>query len=827
MMMESSNMHWSRPSLRAWGIRSAAIAGKLRRFLVPSGITLLLACLVCLFFWRVLFFRESFHIPYDLADYHYGLTHEVFVGLKRGYFALWDPYNYSGIPLVGNINAQMFYPPTLLFLKLSDWIHGSFPYHLMEWLQIAHYIVAGVCAYLLARSFSLSRVAAILVAVVYQFGEFFASQTQHLGAINGAAWTPLVFYFLKRAHDARRLVYASWAGVCLALTILAGFPAMITSAVVVISTACLFVFAAKLKAHTWSEAKFVLIALAITIGCGVGLTAIQLLPSAELSNHSVAAEHHSEVGLGGMPAEAYMSFFVPNILGSTNPAYWGGVNFTFAYFYLGIAPVFLMVVGLLCPRKSETFLVLSVTLFSLFWVLGEVLPLSSWIWLALPPSIRGGIYTFCTRASFDLGVALLAGFGLEQLKNGINDTSSRGRIKLLLKFVALLVLAMIVLNLMLLSNAAATEYGKPERERLVIITQGITMAVILLLLTAGLIYWRVAGYVRGSTSAWLLVLITIIDLFGSGSGKRFNTSFGSRKLLNTPDTIEGQGYPLDVIKTDPDYQRGNFSRMESNTFGRGWLTTSRLWQIENANGDDPFLLKDYVRFRALIGEAVGTRQFVLKKPESKLLDLLSVKLVVTQSNGDHLQDQPSLRRVGDHFYRVYLNPDFLPRAFLVTRVTVEENLDAVFRHMASPEYEPRRYLVIEETTARRLGNLDSFNNSTTQESEGTARILSHTPNTITISVASAAEAFLVLSEIYYPGWRAYVDGHEEDLVRANGILRAVRLKAGNHQVEFRYQPYSLYAGATMSGITLLLILSTSVFSFRASKRDETIKANLN
>jgi uncharacterized membrane protein YfhO len=84
-----------------------------------------------------------------------------------------------------------------------------------------------------------------------------------------------------------------------------------------------------------------------------------------------------------------------------------------------------------------------------------------------------------------------------------------------------------------------------------------------------------------------------------------------------------------------------------------------------------------------------------------------------------------------------------------------------------------------------------------------------------------------LSEIYYPGWRAYVDGHEEELVRANGILRAVRIKAGNHQVEFRYQPYSLYAGATISGITLLLILSTSVFSFRASKRDETIKANLN
>ena len=116
----------------------------------PLTTVALLASLVCLFFWKVLFYPERYHVPYDLYEYHYPLTHEVFVGLKEGYIPLWDPYVYSGIPLLGNINAQLFYPPTLLLLKLSDWILGSFPLRMMEYLQIFHYLIAGLGAYLLA-----------------------------------------------------------------------------------------------------------------------------------------------------------------------------------------------------------------------------------------------------------------------------------------------------------------------------------------------------------------------------------------------------------------------------------------------------------------------------------------------------------------------------------------------------------------------------------------------------------------------------------------------------------------------------------------------------
>ena len=66
--------------------------------------------------------------------------------------------------------------------------------------------------------------------------------------------------------------------------------------------------------------------------------------------------------------------------------------------------------------------------------------------------------------------------------------------------------------------------------------------------------------------------------------------------------------------------------------------------------------------------------------------------------------------------------------------------------------------------------------------------------------------WLVLADTYYPGWRVFVDGVEGRIYRADYVLRAVPLATGSHQVEFVYEPMSFKVGATISGITLLLVL---------------------
>ena len=89
---------------------------------------------------------------------------------------------------------------------------------------------------------------------------------------------------------------------------------------------------------------------------------------------------------------------------------------------------------------------------------------------------------------------------------------------------------------------------------------------------------------------------------------------------------------------------------------------------------------------------------------------------------------------------------------------------------------------------------------------GTAQITVYRHNTVRISTDAAARRFLVLCDMNYPGWNVYVDGVQAELVAADGIFRGVAVPPGQHEVEFRFEPPRLYAGAAAS-LTCLLVLA--------------------
>src|SRR5262249_15972974 len=154
-------------------------------------------------------------------------------------------------------------------------------------------------------------------------------------------------------------------------------------------------------------------------------------------------------------------------------------------------------VCILCPRRPEVLFILALTVFSAFWWLGEVVPLSTWIGLVMPGVVKGGVYPYVTRAFSDLGIALLAGFGFDLLTDGLIGRQ-RSEIGRLLKFFALLIIVLIAVSLLLHANIAALEHGKPGRARLISMVQGIHVLILLLLLSGGAIYWRLRGYLKGS-----------------------------------------------------------------------------------------------------------------------------------------------------------------------------------------------------------------------------------------------------------------------------------------------------------------------------------------
>lgn len=154
------------------------------------------------------------------------------------------------------------------------------------------------------------------------------------------------------------------------------------------------------------------------------------------------------------------------------------------------------------------------------------------------------------------------------------------------------------------------------------------------------------------------------------------------------------------------------------------------------------------------------------------------------------------------YLMIYENTRSLPRAWLATAelVTTEEEELRVIRTGKLPgglAWEPLQTALVEAPTGINLAGAVT---------PGSAKVTRHEPNQIDVKTVSATPSLLVLSENHYPGWRAQVDGQAVDVLRVDYNLRGVTVPAGNHLVEFVYQPGSVLAGLIISLLTLVALV---------------------
>ena len=80
-----------------------------------------------------------------------------------------------------------------------------------------------------------------------------------------------------------------------------------------------------------------------------------------------------------------------------------------------------------------------------------------------------------------------------------------------------------------------------------------------------------------------------------------------------------------------------------------------------------------------------------------------------------------------------------------------------------------------------------------------------------VQTSSSSPSFLVTSDVYYPGWRASLDGAPVQLFRADYALRGVQVPAGRHVVKFEFVPRTFYYGAALSALSLLVLAGLMAF----------------
>jgi hypothetical protein len=185
-----------------------------------------------------------------------------------------------------------------------------------------------------------------------------------------------------------------------------------------------------------------------------------------------------------------------------------------------------------------------------------------------------------------------------------------------------------------------------------------------------------------------------------------------------------------------------------------------------------------------------------------LFDLLNVKYVIGHRNTPlDKKFVPVFDGSGD--IRVYENKNVLPRAMLVPSAELARNADEALALIRTPGFEPKKTVILEGATARGLAQSSApdYTVSSTQ----------YRLNEITLQVDGSGKGYLVLADVYYPGWRAFVDGKDTEILRANYLFRAVPIEAGKHEVRFVYQPQTLYVGAALGILTLAGLIGWSIW----------------
>ena len=185
-----------------------------------------------------------------------------------------------------------------------------------------------------------------------------------------------------------------------------------------------------------------------------------------------------------------------------------------------------------------------------------------------------------------------------------------------------------------------------------------------------------------------------------------------------------------------------------------------------------------------------------------------------------ISDQGRFRLAHSGDVKIYENLNVLPRAFVVPRARVADDDSTALEAMQDPAFDPSSEVVLHldgdpndsQIDQQRL--LPGAGLAARELSGAEATIAQYRPERVVIDVGLDEPGYLVLTDAWYPGWQASVDGEPVAVHRADLIFRAIALEPGKHRVTFVFRPLSWLVGTVASLFGLVLLIVISARSFR-------------
>ena len=775
-------------------------------YLALSFLTLLVLCFGGEMVWgdKVPFFR-------DLGLYFYPIRFSVAESFKAGELPLWDRHMAMGYPLLADFQSGAFYPPSLVYLLLPFFaaIRATF---------IIHYLVASTGAYLLFRRWRYPVLLAVVAGVLFTLGGTMVSLINLLNHFQAAVWLPWVVYFTDKLLRVR-----SWQNFLLLTGILtvqflAGSPEVyiMTQGLVLVYGTCATEGAAFVG-------KFFLTLAGANLVVA-GISTAQILPTLELFRESRASAPMtlSEATSWSLrPVHLLNFFFVDKEIDAaayTSPKLFfsNKTPFMISYYLGAIAPIGTLLWAYYARLKEKILIVALITL-SLALAMGIYTPLYPFLFAHMP---FFNIFRFPEKFAF-LTYALVLFATLRGLRAFVEAEDWKRALvpPLLLGLVGLLAYSDLRWDPAPVSRFIETSIENPigpawtlKRTALVFFQFETALALFFGLLVILLL--KKSGKLRPSLFTGLLLIVVFIDLYAAHRPYQFLFSadvYKNPKVLDRPDAEPNRlFYYPGSGNLHPSYfslpKELPLTAFHSLVFHNLLPNSGVLFGFDYMQEIDALGRWPYLEF-LWVARKLEPRQIYT------LLGSLNVRYITAfkelpASSGVTLARQDP--QTNSWFYRINR---VAPRVYIVPNAIEEKNPSEVLLRLASDDFDPSTQVVLSQ--APQLPSKNPLHAS--------AKITSYENMRVDINATLSAPGILVLADSYYPGWRVYIDGKEGEILRANLFFRGVKLLAGAHRVEFRYEPESFRIGVWISLATVAaLVLVTAMLSLGKRRRQRRV-----
>jgi len=683
---------------------------------------------------------NPFEFPYNWfsdGPIYSGFKYNIYWAAKDG-FPVWTKTVFSGMPMLENLGIYaVLYPLNTFFAFIQ-------PEYIFGISLIIHFLLSALFMYLFMKEITNDKLISFLSTLILVLSGWFIMHiaTGHIQVITGLPWIIALFYLLEKLLKNSSLKYQILLGVSLALLFLTGHIQYFIYSV----TALVIYFLVK-NFYTLKKFKKNIFKLAISLIIAVVLVSPQLFLFYRFymnSNRSRGVSWWFATRIS-FPPYHLITAAIPEFFGTPlDHSYLSTSNFWNLCIYIGIFPLILVLLTFLFRRDKTTAPFFILLIFSLLFSMGQHTPLYHLFYKYAP---LFNVFRAPSRflLFYILSASVLAGFGFKELfklskKNRFRITS------LILLTLVVTVLATIfvvgqkqpikyflereVLKTHKSYVEANSEWIQPPPfylERIDKVYNHMFYGMISLILLLGASSVFIFFSKKvPKKTAIIIILFIFFDLWVFGS--KYVNTVSHNEVFEESDVVNF------LLNDTSDYRVLTLTQV---------LLPQHIaskYEIQLVEGGSGVQLRNFKNFLDRIGNRSSeknTSPMISDIYNRTLLNFLNVKYIVSSKQ----LDDYALAYNGSSL--VYRNDDYMSRAFFIGC-----------------------------------------------EGESIVGVIEDSSNSISLNVSNEYPCTLVLSEVWYPGWRAYDNGQETEIYKFEDTLKSLKLDAGNHMIEFVYNPLS-------------------------------------